>query len=188
MLRLLIVKTWNRPLIKRPLMFPLYLGLVQILKFRTTATLRLFMANYLQPSSLKWMVLFGSVSGRFGNHGQADYAAANDTMARLGRMLNQAWPDSRIVTIDWGPWEGVGMASQGIQSKLLSGGVGTISVDTGRKFLIDELNWGKKADSEVIAGRGPWTAQTDAALVTIFETSFRLLRSSAVVDRSESVA
>ena len=63
----------------------------------------------LNPSSY---VLFSSVAGRYGNAGQADYAAANDHLSKLASALS-ADGVTRKVSIDWGAWAEVGMASRG---------------------------------------------------------------------------
>jgi len=59
------------------------------------------------------MVLFSSVAGRFGNSGQTDYAAANDLLCKLSSALRSQYPAMRTITIDWGAWGEVGMASRG---------------------------------------------------------------------------
>ncbi|MFC0110321.1 SDR family NAD(P)-dependent oxidoreductase [Kibdelosporangium aridum] len=58
----------------------------------------------------KFVVLFGSISGVLGNRGQADYAAANDTLDRIARFWTTQ-TDARVVSVDWGPWAGSGMAA-----------------------------------------------------------------------------
>ncbi|MCE7003554.1 SDR family oxidoreductase [Kibdelosporangium philippinense] len=58
----------------------------------------------------KFMVLFGSISGVLGNRGQADYAAANDTLDRIARFW-ATQTNARVVSVDWGPWAGSGMAA-----------------------------------------------------------------------------
>ena len=39
----------------------------------------------LRPEALRFLVFFGSVSGRFGNRGQADYAAASEVLNKLAQ-------------------------------------------------------------------------------------------------------
>ena len=57
----------------------------------------------LRPEGLRFLVLFSSVSGRFGNRGQADYAAASEVLNKLAQELDRRWA-SRVVAINWGPW------------------------------------------------------------------------------------
>src|SRR6185312_1354447 len=59
----------------------------------------------------RFVVLFGSISGVVGNRGQADYAAANDTLDRIARFW-ATQSDARVVSVDWGPWAGSGMAAE----------------------------------------------------------------------------
>jgi acyl transferase domain-containing protein/NAD(P)H-dependent flavin oxidoreductase YrpB (nitropropane dioxygenase family)/NAD(P)-dependent dehydrogenase (short-subunit alcohol dehydrogenase family) len=133
------------------------------------------LSRHLRPDGLKWVVLFGSVAGRFGNAGQADYAAGNETLARLGCWMNLTWPATRVVTIQWGPWCGVGMASEGVQSLLGSQGIVPIEPAAGRRFFVDELSRGSKHDAEVIAGQGPWGLEPDHNLNSIFASLMPLI-------------
>ena len=144
--------------------------------FDTKVASTFTLLRHLRPEGLKWVVLMGSIAGRFGNHGQSDYAAANETMARLGQDMRRLLPQSRILTIAWGPWSGAGMASEGAQARLRSQGIVPIDVDQGRRFFVDEMSWGDPALSEVIAGDGPWTKASDSWLGPILEAATRVLR------------
>ncbi|WP_406700276.1 SDR family NAD(P)-dependent oxidoreductase [Singulisphaera sp. Ch08] len=65
------------------------------------------LASLLDPESLRFAAFFSSVAGRFGNRGQVDYAAANDTLNKLALWLDRRW-SGRVVSVNWGPWSGVG--------------------------------------------------------------------------------
>jgi NAD(P)-dependent dehydrogenase (short-subunit alcohol dehydrogenase family)/uncharacterized ubiquitin-like protein YukD len=67
----------------------------------------------------KSVALFSSVAGRFGNTGQTDYSAANDYLAKLASSLGRQFAGVRAVTIDWGAWAEVGMASRGFIPELM---------------------------------------------------------------------
>ena len=54
--------------------------------------------------------------GRFGNRGQADYAAASEILNKLAHELDRRWP-ARVVSIDWGPWLTTGMVSPALQEE-----------------------------------------------------------------------
>ncbi|PYT13966.1 MAG: polyketide synthase, partial [Acidobacteria bacterium] len=84
----------------------------------------------LRPEELKFFVLFCSVAGRFGNAGQCDYAAANETLDALALQLDRVWP-GRVVSINWGPWN-TGMASAGIQERFAARGVQLVPPGGGR--------------------------------------------------------
>ncbi len=101
-----------------------------------------------RPELLRFTVLFSSIAGRFGNVGQSDYAAANETLNKLAHWLDRRWP-GRVVSLIWGPWSGVGMVSQ-LESHLERQGLGMIAPDVGPSLLIDELRHGRKGEVEVI--------------------------------------
>jgi|CXWL01.1.fsa_nt_gi acyl transferase domain-containing protein/NAD(P)H-dependent flavin oxidoreductase YrpB (nitropropane dioxygenase family)/NAD(P)-dependent dehydrogenase (short-subunit alcohol dehydrogenase family) len=121
------------------------------------------LARHLRPEGLRWVVLFGSVAGRFGNPGQTDYAAANEVLNRLAWSLHRRWPATRVLTINWGPWRGTGMASEATVELLRARGVHPIAPAAGRRFLVDELVAGGIDDCEVVAGVGPWAADAEVA-------------------------
>jgi acyl transferase domain-containing protein/NAD(P)H-dependent flavin oxidoreductase YrpB (nitropropane dioxygenase family)/NAD(P)-dependent dehydrogenase (short-subunit alcohol dehydrogenase family) len=112
------------------------------------------LTSALRTDELKLIVLFGSVAGRFGNAGQADYAAANEVLNRFGWWLSAERPRTRVLTINWGPWSGVGMATPRVQSLLRERGMTPIAVPAGAHFFREELRTGDAV--EVIAGEGPW--------------------------------
>ncbi|MGH3781360.1 MAG: SDR family oxidoreductase [Pseudonocardiaceae bacterium] len=92
-----------------------------------------------------FLVLFGSVSGVFGNRGQADYAAANDALDTLARI----WASrtrGRVVAVDWGPWatpdDGGGMVSAEVQREYARRGIGLIETGDGVACLLAELAGG----------------------------------------------
>jgi NAD(P)-dependent dehydrogenase (short-subunit alcohol dehydrogenase family) len=113
------------------------------------------LCRHLRPDSLKFLVFFSSVAGRFGNPGQGDYAAANEVLNKLALYLDRQWP-GRVVSINWGPWEKTGMASSGVQRLLAERGLQLIPPSTGRRLLDQELRFGRKGEVEVILGAGPW--------------------------------
>jgi acyl transferase domain-containing protein/NAD(P)H-dependent flavin oxidoreductase YrpB (nitropropane dioxygenase family)/NADP-dependent 3-hydroxy acid dehydrogenase YdfG len=112
------------------------------------------LARVLRPAELKFLVYFSSISGRFGNRGQADYAAASDILNKLADWLDRRWP-GRIVSFNWGPWQSVGMASADVQRQFAERGVGLIPVADGCQILLDELRYGRKGDVEVVVGAFP---------------------------------
>jgi acyl transferase domain-containing protein/NAD(P)H-dependent flavin oxidoreductase YrpB (nitropropane dioxygenase family)/NAD(P)-dependent dehydrogenase (short-subunit alcohol dehydrogenase family) len=129
--------------------------------FDTKVDSTFILSRYLQPASLKLFVLFGSVAGRFGNRGQTDYAAANELLNRFSHWLNIRWDSTRVVTINWGPWQGPGMASASVTDQLRRQGMVPISPSAGRHFFTDEIEYGKKGDIEIIAGKGPWSIERE---------------------------
>lgn len=106
------------------------------------------LASLLDPALLRFAAFFSSVAGRFGNRGQVDYAAANETLNKLALWLDRRW-SGRVVSVNWGPWSGVGMVSD-LESHLQGQGLGMISPEQDAHRLTDELRWGKKGDVEVV--------------------------------------
>ena len=108
----------------------------------------LTLARLVDPGSLKFAAFFSSIAGRFGNRGQADYAAANDALNKLAVWLDRRWP-GRVVSLVWGPWSGVGMVSD-LEAHLGRRGLGMIPPEEGAPRVADELQNGAKGEVEVI--------------------------------------
>ncbi len=112
----------------------------------------LILSRHLQPKHLKFCVFFSSVASRYGNRGQADYAAANEVLGKLAADLNRRW-NARVVAIDWGPWSGTGMVAD-LERHLTSRGLKLISPESGPAFVMEELLYGGDNDCEVIIAGG----------------------------------
>jgi NAD(P)-dependent dehydrogenase (short-subunit alcohol dehydrogenase family) len=104
---------------------------------------------------LRFLVLFGSVSGVFGNRGQVDYAAANDALDTLARI----WAGrtrGRVVAVDWGPWaapdDGTGMVSAEVQREYARRGIGLIEPADGVACLLAELASGTEPQVMYMCG------------------------------------
>ncbi|MBV8609056.1 MAG: SDR family NAD(P)-dependent oxidoreductase, partial [Singulisphaera sp.] len=108
----------------------------------------LTLARLVAPESLRFAAFFSSVAGRFGNRGQADYAAANEALNKLAIWLDRRWP-GRVVSMIWGPWSGVGMVSD-LEDHLGRRGLGMIVPELGALRLADELSRGTGGDVEVV--------------------------------------
>jgi NAD(P)-dependent dehydrogenase (short-subunit alcohol dehydrogenase family) len=126
------------------------------------------LSRALRPQRLRFLVFFASVAGRFGNVGQADYGAANEALNKLALRLDASWP-GRVVSINWGPWAGSGMASPTIQQRFTGRGIVPIQPRAGCQAFEDELRDGRKGDVEVVLGDGPWTvaAAAEGAAVSV---------------------
>jgi acyl transferase domain-containing protein/NAD(P)H-dependent flavin oxidoreductase YrpB (nitropropane dioxygenase family)/NAD(P)-dependent dehydrogenase (short-subunit alcohol dehydrogenase family)/acyl carrier protein len=125
------------------------------------------LAARLRPDSLRFLVLYSSVSGRFGNRGQADYAAASEALNKLAQVLDRRW-SARVVAVGWGPWLVGGMVSAGVRRQFAERGVELIPVDTGCRRLDEELRGGRKGEAEVVIG-GP-ADPAPAALLSVHST------------------
>ena len=123
------------------------------------------LARALRPDSLRFLVLFSSVSGRFGNRGQADYAAASESLAGLANELDRRWP-ARVVAIDWGPWSGTGMVSEALAREFDRRGVALIPAEIGCRHLLDELTRGTKGEAEVVIGAASGLSEVKSVATT----------------------
>ena len=88
------------------------------------------------PAALKLLVTFGSIIGRAGLRGQADYATANDWLTDATMRFAAAHPSCRCVALEWSVWAGAGMGERlGVLESLTREGISPISVDDGIELL-----------------------------------------------------
>jgi acyl transferase domain-containing protein/NAD(P)H-dependent flavin oxidoreductase YrpB (nitropropane dioxygenase family)/NAD(P)-dependent dehydrogenase (short-subunit alcohol dehydrogenase family) len=114
------------------------------------------LARALRPEGLQFLAFFSSVSARYGNRGQCDYAAANEFLNKFAVELNRKWP-GRVLSFNWGPWKtDLGMVSDQLAARFKDAGIQLIEVPAGREAFLKELLHGQKADAEVLFG-GPLT-------------------------------
>ena len=100
---------------------------------------------------LRFMVFFSSVSGRFGRAGQVDYAIANEVLNKVAHQQAALRPDCRVVSINWGPWDG-GMVTPGLKQEFARLGVELIPLEAGARHLVEELSLPPQAAVEVVVG------------------------------------
>ncbi|MDP1796956.1 MAG: SDR family NAD(P)-dependent oxidoreductase [Planctomycetaceae bacterium] len=115
--------------------------------FSTKVDSALILAKRLKPADLKFLVFSSSVSGRFGNGGQADYSAANEFLNKLADDLDRKWP-GRVVAVNWGAWD-AGMVSDELRKAYASRGLYMIPIPDGVQFLENELRLGNRGEPEV---------------------------------------
>jgi enediyne polyketide synthase len=90
------------------------------------------------PDRLRLLISFGSIIGRAGLRGQADYATANDWLTELTRRFAEAHPSCRCLSLEWSVWAGAGMGERlGVVESLAREGINAISVDQGIEMLGD---------------------------------------------------
>ena len=94
----------------------------------------------LEGKSYRYMMGFSSVAARFGNMGQTDYSAANETLARILQSQKRIHPDRSYKVYDWTSWAEVGMATKESVMKFLTAqGVEFLSVKNGVSFFMKDL-------------------------------------------------
>ncbi len=107
---------------------------------------------------LRLFVAFGSILARTGLRGEADYALANEWLARFTERLQERIPTCRCLALEWSVWAGVGMGERlGRLAGLLRQGITPIPPEAGvgmlRQLLARPLPAVSPAVSVVVAGR-----------------------------------
>ena len=129
--------------------------------FGTKVDSALTLARKLDPAKLKFFALFASITSRYGNRGQSDYAAANEVLSKLACDLDRKWP-GRVVSVAWGPWAEVGMVAD-LEKHLVARGLKLIEPAVGAGFAVDEVIFGAKGEPEVLVAGGSEQAEPAAA-------------------------
>ena len=119
------------------------------------------LAQAVRPETLRFFIMFGSVAGRYGNSGQADYGVANELLNRFAWQLRALWPQTaKVAVLNWGPWlgtrHGTGMVSRETRRKFEAKGVQLIEPNGGALVCREEILHGPIEDVEIIVGEGPW--------------------------------
>jgi len=124
--------------------------------FGTKVDSALTLARKLDPAKVQFFSLFASITSRYGNRGQSDYAAANEVLSKLACDLDRRWP-GRVVSVAWGPWAEVGMVAD-LEKHLVARGLKLIEPGVGANFAVDEVIFGTKGEPEVVVAGGTETA------------------------------
>jgi NAD(P)-dependent dehydrogenase (short-subunit alcohol dehydrogenase family) len=120
--------------------------------FNTKVNSTFILSRHIRSESLKLMVIFASVAGRTGNKGQCDYASANEVLNRFAWWMHYEWPNTKVVSINWGPWDVTGMASEEVNRQFKERGVIPIPPAAGKQFFINEILYGSQNQVELITG------------------------------------
>lgn len=149
------------------------------------------LASLLQATAddpLKLLAVFSSVSARCGNTGQADYAMANEVIAKVARAEARRRPGLRVKSFGWGPWEG-GMVTPHLKARFAELGVPMIPLAIGAQMFVDELRDARVDDIELVLGGEPRPeallsdgadARVAAVEVSVNQDSHRYLEGHAV--------
>jgi acyl transferase domain-containing protein len=87
---------------------------------------------------LELLVLFSSLSGRFGRAGQVEYATANEVLNKTAQQLAGQLRRCRVIAFNWGPWNG-GMVTSSLKGVFQAEGVDLISPSDGAAFFLREV-------------------------------------------------
>jgi len=106
------------------------------------------------PGSLRLLITFGSIIGRAGLRGEADYATANDWLTDLTHRVAEGYPDCRCVALEWSVWSGSGMGERlGVLESLMREGISPIRTEEGIEILTRVLADPGAPTAMVVMGR-----------------------------------
>ena len=105
-----------------------------------------------QDDPLKLICMFSSVSGRYGNPGQADYACANEVMNKIANF-EQQWRGAscQVKAINWGPWDS-GMVTPALKKIFSERNIVPLPLDLGSQEFVYELARNDFNNAEVVLG------------------------------------
>lgn len=106
--------------------------------------------SVLDLDHLKLLVNFGSIIGRAGLEGQADYALANEWSTTITESIRQNYPTCKCLALEWSVWSGAGMGERlGTIEKLEREGIQAIPLNEGLA-IFDSLLRCKNVPSKLI--------------------------------------
>ncbi|MCO6011002.1 SDR family NAD(P)-dependent oxidoreductase [Actinoallomurus purpureus] len=145
----------------------------------------------LDPDRLRFVHLFSSVAGFFGNRGQADYAMANDALNGLAAALDRDLPQAVVGSLNWGAWAG-GMVTPQLERLFAERGVPLIPLDQGVESFIEQ--YGSSRTPEVVRVVAPATdapglsGPTDGEIMPPASRELLVTRRLAAVERDPVLA
>ena len=113
-------------------------GLVNILKL-------------LNLNDLRYLALFSSVAGFYGNFGQSDYAAANEVLNKAAYLFQKNHPNCHAISMNWGAWDS-GMVSGELKKMFDEHGVSLVNTEGGANLFVNELISPNFGTNQVILG------------------------------------
>ena len=130
------------------------------------------------PGSLKLLVTFGSIIGRAGLRGEADYATANDWLTELTCQVAENYPQCKCLALEWSVWSGSGMGERlGVLESLIREGISPIPTEQGITLLNQLLAEPAAPTTIVVMGRAE-----GLPTITLAEQEVPLLR---FIDRTQ---
>ncbi|HEX3733263.1 MAG TPA: type I polyketide synthase [Mycobacteriales bacterium] len=105
-------------------------------------------------SRLRLLVSFGSIIGRAGLRGEADYAVANDWLTELTLDVGRRHPACRCLALEWSVWSGTGMGDRlDVVEALTREGITPVTTQLGTQALRHILADPQLHGALVVAGR-----------------------------------
>jgi len=110
----------------------------------------------LDPTQLRLAVAFGSVIGRTGLAGEAEYAIANEWLTRRCAELATRYPEGRWLAVEWSAWADTGMGVRlGVLDGLIRQGLAPVPPDAGVDLLLRLLARPELPPAVLVTGRLP---------------------------------
>jgi malonyl CoA-acyl carrier protein transacylase/NAD(P)-dependent dehydrogenase (short-subunit alcohol dehydrogenase family) len=106
--------------------------------------------------ALRFICIFSSVAGRYGNAGQADYAMANAVLNAIAKDEAARRNGCVVRSLNWGPWDG-GMVTPELRRHFSQNGIPVISMQDGVSAFVRELQYKSSDPTDVdvvLAARG----------------------------------
>ncbi|MGO9920019.1 MAG: SDR family NAD(P)-dependent oxidoreductase [Isosphaeraceae bacterium] len=105
------------------------------------------------------LILFSSSTARFGRTGQVAYAAANEALNKLAQRLTVQLPGCRVVSYNWGPWDG-GMVTAALKPLFEREGLTLIPPADGAHLVAQDIQRPDNPPAEIVvlAQRQPFEA------------------------------
>ncbi|HEX4142344.1 MAG TPA: SDR family NAD(P)-dependent oxidoreductase [Pirellulales bacterium] len=129
---------------------------LQTIRVKVDGTANLMALTRRDP--IRHFIVFGSISGRVGGFGQADYSLANEMACKLLGSYRHARPWVQAVGFHWHAWDEVGMAARpetknNLQEK---GSLALMPLAEGLAHLVRELAAGTPEPEVMITERHHW--------------------------------
>lgn len=106
--------------------------------------------------NLKSLYVFGSVSGTYGNKGQANYSAANEGLYRISQLFSELNPNIKTVLFSWGPWAEVGMALPEVNAQFKRRGICPLTNHQGTACFLYTASLEETGFYAPVFGFAPW--------------------------------
>ncbi len=90
------------------------------------------------PDTLRYLVIFSSAAGFYGNLGQSDYAIANEILNKAAHQIQREYSACRVLAMNWGPWDG-GMVTPALKAMFAQRQIDVIPINAGVEVLLTAL-------------------------------------------------
>ncbi|MBT8339780.1 MAG: SDR family NAD(P)-dependent oxidoreductase [Desulfatitalea sp.] len=100
---------------------------------------------------LRYIVLFSSTSGYYGQAGQADYSLSNEILNKTAYFIGKLHPHILCKAINWGPWDG-GMISPVLKRYYNKMDIRVIPVEKGVEILVNEFERNDSNIHQILVG------------------------------------